>query len=637
MARAKESLGSKAAKSRAKVAGSRASRVDGAAADNGGTAEPRAAALDTAPTLKDKPTLSPAAAVNAAFKEDEHVRAALARNIVPRAKEARRIADRATKAFANFLPSTFTEAEREARNYLAAGENLPQATNAIVKKGVAALKETSDKRTLRIHVDGALANLVTSAPGGGGRQIAREGLNKHLMRLLADAPTLTNDPTRAACDAKARAAKVLAEIDGTVVDDVPATPATTVVDDDDTDGTDNGSTSRVKQFVSKHVDGLLANVASPEKELQYIVNKRATLKDTETSRDSFQLRKGASDVTSYHDFRSLHIAFEHIWTEIFDGKLKSLGMELYHEAVKLEDFLLPNGQKLPPAVTSREDLVKLLGDIRELSDLAREAMPEVKNVSGPQDFNPFMWWMSRGTDKNPPVMIEASDTSTGTADDVKAPVAIIPGATRLSRLIEEVERMLNEGYAFHVFAGRSVNFGMMVTYRQTWRPEQYQVGDLVSTIPLAPREMRRYTTKRVVKKTRAVKEIEDSVRTTRSDTSGTSRVEREIVDKAQAKSSFDLTTHGSMGGEGYEADVTAKAGSEQATQSEKAKKHFHESVLKSARSTSSSTGWKSTRPRARRPRRPPFTRSRTRTTSWRSPTCSTSCSAPTGSARRFTS
>ena len=34
--------------------------------------------------------------------------------------------------------------------------------------------------------------------------------------------------------------------------------------------------------------------------------------------------------------------------------------------------------------------------------------------------------------------------------------------------------------------------------------------------------------------------------------------------------------HGSIGGEGYEADVTGTAGGEQAKQSEKAKKHFHE-------------------------------------------------------------
>jgi peptidoglycan hydrolase-like protein with peptidoglycan-binding domain len=529
---------------------------------------------------KPKATLteSPSSVTDAAFKEDDKVRAVLTKHLAVRAKNSLRIAERASRAFENFLPSTFTSADREARNYLAPGEDLPQAMNRIVKKGLTAMNESSERRTLRIHVGGELENFVTTAPAGG-RKIRFDGLHKHLRRLLAEAPTLANDPTRAACDAEARASKILAQVEGTDTDDVPATPETPLVEGPG--ATENGNASLVKQFVSKHVDGLLANVASPEEELLYIVNKRATLKDTETNVDSFQLRKGASDVTSYHDFRSLYIAFEHIWTEIFDGKLKSLGMALYHEGVKLENFLRPDGTKLPSAITSKADLLKLLGEIRALSDVAADSVPDNGSIIVKP---PGVRGVLTGGFSllMPEVVTEKSDDAPDSTKEDKGPVASIPGATRLSRLLDEIERRLNEGYSFHVFADRSVNFGMMVTYRQTWRPESYQVGDLVSTIPLAPRETRRYTKKRVVKKTRAVKEVEDSVRTTRSDTSGTSRVEREIVDKAQDKTNFDLTTHGSIGGEGYQADATAKVGGEHATQSEKAKKHFHEAVLKSA-------------------------------------------------------
>ena len=530
------------------------------------------------------PTESRSSPVDAAFKEDDKLRAVFTKHLAARAKDSLRIAARASKAFENFLPSTFTSAEREARNYLAPGENLPQAMNGIVKNGLAAMKESSERRTLRIHVGSELEKLVTTTPADGRtiRKISFDGLNKHLMRLLADAPTLANDPTRTACDAKARATKLLAEIEGTDDDDEPATPGTRV---EGAAASDNGSTSHVGQFVSKHVDGLLANVASPEEELLYIVNKRATLKDTEANVDSFQLRKGASDVTSYHDFKSLHIAFEHIWTEIFDGKLKSLGMALYHEAIKLENFLRPGQTKLPPAITSKADLLKMLDTIRELSNVAADSVPNngMVKISEPPGFGFLSSWLSLTTSRDahkPKFVTGKPDDDTPPAAPDEAPS--IPGATRLSRLLDEIERRLTEGYSFHVFADRSVNFGMMVTYRQTWRPESYQVGDLVSTIPLAPRETRRYTTKRVVKKTRAVKEVEDSVRTTRSDTSGTSRVEREIIDKAQQKTDFDVTATGSVDAKAYKADLTAKAGGEQASQSEKAKKHFHEAVLKSA-------------------------------------------------------
>src|SRR6266850_5201278 len=86
----------------------------------------------------------------------------------------------------------------------------------------------------------------------------------------------------------------------------------------------------------------------------------------------------------------------------------------------------------------------------------------------------------------------------------------LDGSSRLAQLLTRFEKLLSERYAFDVFAKDSINFGIMVTYRQTWQPEKYQVGDLVSTIPLAPKEVRRYTTRSVTKKTRAVKELEDN-------------------------------------------------------------------------------------------------------------------------------
>src|SRR4051794_5452524 len=96
-----------------------------------------------------------------------------------------------------------------------------------------------------------------------------------------------------------------------------------------------------------------------------------------------------------------------------------------------------------------------------------------------------------------------------------APVA----TSRLEQLLIEMETRLTERYEFDVFAKNSINFGNLVTYRQTWEPLQYQVGDLVSSIPLAPKEVRRYTTRTVTKKSRAVKEIEENVQSRKSEAS----------------------------------------------------------------------------------------------------------------------
>ena len=61
------------------------------------------------------------------------------------------------------------------------------------------------------------------------------------------------------------------------------------------------------------------------------------------------------------------------------------------------------------------------------------------------------------------------------------------GSSRLAQLLDELETRLAERHAFDVFAKDSINFGIMVTYRQTWEPQQYQVGDLVSDDPARAR------------------------------------------------------------------------------------------------------------------------------------------------------
>lgn len=153
---------------------------------------------------------------------------------------------------------------------------------------------------------------------------------------------------------------------------------------------------------------------------------------------------------------------------------------------------------------------------------------------------------------------------------------------RLRQLLSTMERLLAEKYAFHVFAANSINFGFQVTYRQTWVPHSYQVGDLVSTIPLAPKEVRRYTTKRVTKKTRTVKELEDNLQTRKTDRSDTARADAEIVDKAHQKTNFTLTANESFGGQGWTANTTQTVGGDQGKESERVKKEFRESVVKSA-------------------------------------------------------
>jgi hypothetical protein len=156
------------------------------------------------------------------------------------------------------------------------------------------------------------------------------------------------------------------------------------------------------------------------------------------------------------------------------------------------------------------------------------------------------------------------------------------GTTRLAYLLSQIEKKLAERYAFDVFAKNAINFGIVITYRQTWVPHQYQVGDLVKTIPMAPKEIVRYTTRSVTKRSRAQKELDDNVQTRKTEAADTTRAEEEIVNKAIQKTNFNLSATETFGGEGMDISATESGGGSTENESAKTKKDFRESVLKSA-------------------------------------------------------
>ena len=113
---------------------------------------------------------------------------------------------------------------------------------------------------------------------------------------------------------------------------------------------------------------------SPESHLRYSVADRSGQADVDHAIDTFQLRSGPSDVTSYHDFHNLQIAFQSIWTEMFDGQLGTLGKDLYREFVKLKQF---NGVDagVDPSINTIADLEELLSHIKEFAKDTVENIP----------------------------------------------------------------------------------------------------------------------------------------------------------------------------------------------------------------------------------------------------------------------
>ena len=129
--------------------------------------------------------------------------------------------------------------------------------------------------------------------------------------------------------------------------------------------------------------------------------------------------------------------------------------------------------------------------------------------------------------------------------------------------MDQLEQKLAERYAFKVFAPGAINFGVMVTYRQKWEPQKYQVGELVKTIPLAPKEVQRYTTRSVTKSSRAEKELNDNVNTQRSETTDTTRAAEDIITKAVKKTNFNVNAQETFGKEGAWSVTATESGGRQ--------------------------------------------------------------------------
>jgi hypothetical protein len=145
---------------------------------------------------------------------------------------------------------------------------------------------------------------------------------------------------------------------------------------------------------------------------------------------------------------------------------------------------------------------------------------------------------------------------------------------------------MKEPYRFSIYAAnnveRSVNFGIVATYRQRWEPVSYQVGELVKTVPLCPKEVRRFTKKVAIRKSRAEKEVENSLQSRKTETSETSRAETTIVQKAQNKTNFRMSAEGGVNVGIAEAKGSTAFTQDAATESEEVKKEFREAVFKAA-------------------------------------------------------
>lgn len=330
----------------------------------------------------------------------------------------------------------------------------------------------------------------------------------------------------------------------------------------------------------------------PEQPIRFSVNRNDNIDQT-ISR--FKLEGGPADVTAFHDFQELHLALEHVWTELFDQHFIRTGRLAYEKAVKFKNRI--SGEPLPEEpVHDLEDLRSVLDeyrDVRELHEGGALVPPQVKTMLPDltnQEWDEMDEYLKQ-------VLIQISQAhgfsvfgiSIGNegmlaaARDLLAAFRARPRrGNSLDELVARIDDRMSEPLSFDVFAPNSVNFGMLLTYRQAWKPLDYQVGRLVNTIPLAPKEIRKYSTKRIVKSTRIQKEVRDRQQSRSNESTQTGKAESEIVNRAKQNTSFQLQATGSVNVGVFSGSLQTTLGASAEKESGNTKRNFREAVMKAA-------------------------------------------------------
>ena len=312
--------------------------------------------------------------------------------------------------------------------------------------------------------------------------------------------------------------------------------------------------------IPEYIARLMEGMSSPEETVAFGVRQHANQDDVRNNLAAFELRTGPADMPAYFDFHNLQIAFDYVWQHAIDEGILEASSELYNKILDLGGDPLNSLQSGDDPIEALKKEVVVISRAHASGDIPGIILRD--NTGS-----------SNGTAVSDPV-----DIRDRFENNVASNHQVVDGG----RYISYIDELLNEPYSFTVFAKGSTNFGLLTTYRQKWEPINYQVGDLIKTINLTPGEKRKVTSKLVITKQRNVKEMENSLRVNKNDSSETSRAEAEIVKKAEDKSNFNLSSTGSYNIGISKGDATTNFGKDAATTSQETKKAFRESVIKAS-------------------------------------------------------
>jgi hypothetical protein len=325
------------------------------------------ATLRVAPAATPGPEALVQARIERLFAVDQGVRDVVTTQMASRNTASRAVQARAKRAFRGFTPSRFSAEERADLKYLAPGDDLLNVHEQIVTAGADDVRSAPPTGAIRIRDGSEIAKKI-ERDGGTGR-LDLEELVRYVAGKHSGSPVVTDYEAQNPWHAELEAERMIAAIEGTEVTpragegagELPGAPAAS-------DG--NG----VAALVHEEVNLQMGQASPPESQVRFMVPSRSDQGEVQESVDTFELRAGASDVTSYHDFTTVQIAFQSVWTEVFDGQLAKLGQELYGEWVKLKQFA-GDDAAANRGIDTIDDLRRLMDEVKSLSTRTADAIP----------------------------------------------------------------------------------------------------------------------------------------------------------------------------------------------------------------------------------------------------------------------
>jgi hypothetical protein len=310
------------------------------------------------------------AEVDATFRQSANLRQAITENLAPLRAKAAKASERVKKAFEDWNPVQLSEEDRNRGLYVPPDKDTSKTLKTVLESSVGAMRTADTGGAIRLRNSRELKQITKHPRNGAGsaQGLVELGRLVDLLYAKRTAYSLVSIPVYTRCKAELEAEEVLSKVAKTAEDES--------VNKSAREGP--AKARETAQYVKDSVHRQMDPATAPEARFEYgTVPKIPNASNEDEAQkkllSTFQLRPGPSDVTSYHDFHTLQIAFANVWTKLFDGELEALGRELYTNYVDLKEF---TGSADPDIkVSTLNDLRRLMAEIRKLSQFVQEDIP----------------------------------------------------------------------------------------------------------------------------------------------------------------------------------------------------------------------------------------------------------------------